>query len=146
MAAVTVHSDFGAQWKMSLFPLFSPPICNEVMGPDAVILVFCMPSFKPGFSLSFFTLIKRPFSSSSVYCHKGGIIYLSQVIDISPGNLDSSLCFIQPAFHMMYSAYKLNKQGDNLQPWHTLSQSGNSIRLYVFGLQNHCRWWLQPWN
>ena len=24
--------------------------------------------------------------------------------------------------------------------------SGNSVRLYVFGLQNHCRWWLQPWN
>ena len=19
-------------------------------------------------------------------------------------------------------------------------------RLYFFGLQNHCRWWLQPWN
>ena len=24
--------------------------------------------------------------------------------------------------------------------------SGNSIRLYFSGLQNHCRWWLQPWN
>ena len=24
--------------------------------------------------------------------------------------------------------------------------SGNSDRLYFFGLQNHCRWWLQPWN
>ena len=23
---------------------------------------------------------------------------------------------------------------------------GNSVRLYCFGLQNHCRWWLQPWN
>ena len=23
--------------------------------------------------------------------------------------------------------------------------SGNSVRLYYFGLQNHCRWWLQPW-
>ena len=23
--------------------------------------------------------------------------------------------------------------------------NGNSERLY-FGLQNHCRWWLQPWN
>ena len=22
--------------------------------------------------------------------------------------------------------------------------SGNSVRLYFFGLQNHCRWWLQP--
>ena len=24
--------------------------------------------------------------------------------------------------------------------------SGNSVRLYIFGLQNHGRWWLQPWN
>ena len=24
-----------------------------------------------------------------------------------------------PAFHMMYSACKLNKQGDNIQPWST---------------------------
>ena len=23
--------------------------------------------------------------------------------------------------------------------------SGNSVRLYFSGLQNHCRWWLQPW-
>ena len=23
---------------------------------------------------------------------------------------------------------------------------GNSVRLYFLGLQNHCRWWLQPWN
>ena len=23
---------------------------------------------------------------------------------------------------------------------------GNSDRLYFGGLQNHCRWWLQPWN
>ena len=24
--------------------------------------------------------------------------------------------------------------------------SGNNVRLYVLGLQNHCRLWLQPWN
>ena len=24
--------------------------------------------------------------------------------------------------------------------------SGNSVRLYFGGLQNHCRWWLQKWN
>jgi len=29
-------------------------------------------------------------------CHKGGVICISEVIDISPGNLDSSLCFLQP--------------------------------------------------
>ena len=24
--------------------------------------------------------------------------------------------------------------------------SENSERLYILGLPNHCRWWLQPWN
>ena len=24
--------------------------------------------------------------------------------------------------------------------------NGNGDRLYFWGLQNHCRWWLQPWN
>ena len=41
-----------------------PSICHGVMGPDAMILVFWMLSFKPAFSLSSFTFIKRLFSSS----------------------------------------------------------------------------------
>ena len=44
--------------------IFSPSICHVVMGPDSMILVFGMLSFKPAFSLSSFTLIKRHFSSS----------------------------------------------------------------------------------
>ena len=41
---------------------FSPSICHEVMVLDAMILVFSMLSFKPAFSFSSFTLIKRLFS------------------------------------------------------------------------------------
>ena len=37
----------------------SPSICHEVMGPDAMILVFWKLSFKPTFSFSYFTFIKR---------------------------------------------------------------------------------------
>jgi len=44
----------------------SPSISHEVMGPDAMILVFWMLSFKPTFSLSSFTFIKRLFGSSSL--------------------------------------------------------------------------------
>ena len=41
MAAVTICSDFGAQEnKISHVSTASPSICNEVMGLDAVILVF----------------------------------------------------------------------------------------------------------
>ena len=46
--------------------IVSPYTCQEVMRPDAMILVFWMLSFKPVFSLSSFTLIKRLFSSSSL--------------------------------------------------------------------------------
>ena len=44
----------------------SPSICHEVMGPDAMIFVFWMLSFKPTFSLSSYTFIKRLFSYSSL--------------------------------------------------------------------------------
>ena len=43
-----------------------PSICQEVMGPDVMILVFWMLGFKPIFSLSSFTFIRRLFSSSSL--------------------------------------------------------------------------------
>ena len=66
------------------------------MGLDAKILVFWMLNFKPTLSHFSFTFFKRLFSSSLLsairwcYC-------ISEVIDICPGNLDSSLCFIQPS-------------------------------------------------
>ena len=41
--------------------LVSPCICHEVMGLDAMVFVFWMLSFKPGFSLSSFTFIKLLF-------------------------------------------------------------------------------------
>ena len=53
----------------------SPSVCDEVMGPDAMILLFLMLSIKPTFSLSSFTFIKR------FFCHKGGVTCISEVID-----------------------------------------------------------------
>ena len=44
-----------------------PSNCHEVIGLDAMILIFRMLSFKPTFSLSSFTFIKRIFSSSSLW-------------------------------------------------------------------------------
>ena len=46
--------------------IFSPSVGHEVMGPDAMIYIFWILSFKPAFSLSSFTFIKRLFSSSSL--------------------------------------------------------------------------------
>ena len=64
MAAVTTYSDFGAQenkvWHY--FHCF-PVVCHDFNGPDAMIFLFLMLSFKPTFSLSSFTFIKRLFCS-----------------------------------------------------------------------------------
>ena len=45
--------------KSATVSTFSSSICHEVMGPDAMILVFWMLSLKPTFSLSSFTFIKK---------------------------------------------------------------------------------------
>ena len=50
---------------------FSPSICHEVMGLDAMILVFWRLSFKSAFSFSSFTLIKRFCSSTSLSATTG---------------------------------------------------------------------------
>ena len=52
--------------KSNTVSTFFPSVYNEVIGLDSMILVFWMLSFKPAFSLSSFTLIKRLFSSSSL--------------------------------------------------------------------------------
>ena len=46
--------------------IVSSSICHEVMGPNAMIFVFQMLSFKPAFSLPSFTCIKSLFSSFSL--------------------------------------------------------------------------------
>ena len=63
MAAVTICSDFGAPQNKVWYCFHCfPTISHEVMGPDAMILVFWMMSFKPTFSLSSFTFIKKLFN------------------------------------------------------------------------------------
>ena len=89
------------------------------MGPDAMILVFWMLSFKPTFSLSSFTFSKL-FSSvlSSIRVVSSAYLWL---LIFLPAILIPACASSSPAFLLMYSAYKLSKQGDNIQPWHTPS-------------------------
>ena len=76
--------------------IVSPSICHELMGPDAMILSFL--NFKKFRVLS--QLFHSPLSLLSrgslvlfAYCHKGGVICISEVTDISSRKLDSSLSF-----------------------------------------------------
>ena len=65
MAEITICIDFRAQKiKSDTVSTLSPSISHKMMGPDAMIFIFWMLSFKPSFSLS--TFIKRLFSSSSL--------------------------------------------------------------------------------
>ena len=101
VAAVTICSDFGAP-KNKVCHCF-PSICHEVMGPDAMILVFWMLSFKPTISLSSFTVIKRLFSSllyairvvSSAYLRL--LIFLPAVLILACGS--SSPTFLICTLH-----------------------------------------------
>ena len=100
-------SDFGGQY-----------ICNEVMGPDTTILVFWMLSFKPNFLLSYFTFIKRFFSSSLSCIRVGSLAYLRLLLFLL-AILTPVCAKFSPVLLLMYCAYKLNEQGDNIQPWCT---------------------------
>ena len=99
--------------------IVSPSICHEVMGLEAVILVFWMLNFKPAFSLSSCTLIKRFFSSSLLSAIRViSCAYLKFLIFL-PAIFILACDASSSAFHMMFSAYKLNKQGDNIHPCYT---------------------------
>ena len=109
---------------------FSPSICHEVMGPDAIIFVFWMLSFKPTFSLYSFTFIKRLFSSLLSAIRVVSSIYPRLLIFL-PAILIPACASSSPAFLMMYSAYTLNKQGDNMQPWCIPFLFGTSLLFHV---------------
>ena len=84
-----------------------------------MILVFWMLSLKPTFSLSSFTFIKRLFSSSSLSAIRVVSSAYLRLLIFLLAILIPACASSSPAFLMIYSVHKLNKQGDNIQPWHT---------------------------
>ena len=104
--------------KSVIVSTVSPSIWHEAMGLDAMILVFWMLSFKPTFSL-YFTFSKRLFSSYSLSTIRvvlsAYLRLLAFLLAVFIPVYDSSSL----TFCMMYSAYRLNKHGDNIQPWCT---------------------------
>ena len=82
----------------------SSSISHEVMGPDAMILVFWVLSFKPAFSLSSYTFIKRSFSSSSLSVIRVVSSAYLRLLIFLPAILIPACVSSSPAFLMMYSA------------------------------------------
>ena len=120
MAAITICSDFGAPQNkvyhcFHCFAIYLPGSdrtgCHD--------FVFWMLSFKPTFSLSSFTFIKRHFSSSLLSAIRVVSSAYLRLLIFSLAILIPACASSSLAFYMMDCAYKLNKQGDNIQPWHT---------------------------
>ena len=119
MAAVTICSDFGAtKNSLTVFPLLPPlfPMKRWDQMPWS--------SFSECWALS--QLVHSPLSLSS----RGFLVllhflpwgwYYVHICSSSflPAILIPACASSSPAFLMIYSAYKLNKQGDNIHPWHT---------------------------
>ena len=104
-----------------------------------------MLSFKSTFSLSSFTFIKRLFSSSLSAIRMVPSVYMRLRIFLL-AILILACASSSPAFHLMYSAFKLNKQGDNIQPRHTplslqLFSKYRSSQQQVFQMLNHFSLW-----
>ena len=86
--------------KSAILSTVSPFICHEVMGLDAMILVFWMLSFKPTFSLSSLTFIKGLFSSSLSAVRVVSSAYLKLLIFL-PAILIPACASSSPEFLMM---------------------------------------------
>ena len=121
MAAITICSDFGAPKNKVCHCIHCCPIylprsdgtrCHDISFLN-------IKSFKLVFSLSSFTLINRLFSSSLLSPIRVVSSAYLRLLLFLPVTLIPACASSSPTFHMMYSAYKLNKQGDNIQPWHT---------------------------
>ena len=82
------------------------------MEPDAMIFIFWMLSFKPTFSLFSFTFIKRLFSASSLSAIRVVSPAYLRLLIFLPAVLIPACDSSSPAFCMIYSAYKINKQGN----------------------------------
>ena len=90
--------------SLSLFPFPPPSICHEVMGWDAMILVFWMLNFKPPFSFYSFTFINRLYSSSSLSTIRViSSVYL-RLLRLWPLFLPSALCPLL-SFFSLWDSY-----------------------------------------
>ena len=144
MAAVTICSDFGApKIKSVTVSILLPIIFHEVMGPDAMTLVVWMLNFKPTFSLSF-TFIKRLFSYSSLSAIRVVSSAYLRLLIFRPAILIPACASSSPEFLMMYSAYKLNKHSNNIEPWCTPFPIWNQsvVPCPVLTIMLDCSGWL----
>ena len=120
MAAITICSDFRApQNKFSHCFHCLPIYLLWSYGTRCHDLSFMNVELKAKIFTLLFHFHQEALQFFFTFCHKGGVICISEVIDISLAILIPTCASSSSAFLMMYSAYELNKQGDNIQPGYT---------------------------
>ena len=133
MAEASIHSDFWRPWRENLscfdFFLFYLP---WVMGTESMILFF------------WYGVLSQLLHSTLSLSSRGSLVPLVSAISVVSSEYLRLLIFLlatliaafnssSPAFHMVYSAYKLNKQGDSIRLCCTsfpiLNQSVSSCKV-----------------
>ena len=122
LAAVTICSDFGGPQNkvchcLQCFPIYFPwsdgTRCHDLS------------SLNVEFEANIFTFIKRLTSSPSLSAIRVVSSAYLRLLIFLLAILIPACASSSPVFLMMCSAYKLNKQGDNIQSWHTPSPIWN---------------------
>ena len=119
---------------------FAIPLCSATF------------AFKPSFSnecsclISFFPSWNRSkWHTSEIYTSH---FFFGQSTKSSPSHFSPPKWVVVSPDYPKYSVIKQLDHG--IRSHHFMGNrwgnSGNSVRLYFLGLQNHRRWWLQPWN
>ena len=107
--------------KFVTVSIVSPSICHEVMALDAMIFVFECWALSQLFH-SPFIFIKRLFSSSSFSAMSVVSSAYQRLLIFLPAILIPACTSPSLTFCLMYSAYKLSKQGNNMH-----------VLLFLFG-------------
>ena len=155
MAAITISSDFGAQknkvWQFPLFPhLFAMKFWDQMPWSLfsecwALTQLTCLlrnlyagqeATVRTGHGTTHWYQIGKGVCQT-VYCHPAHLTSMQstswEMLDWNKHKLEARL----PGEISVTSHYFMGNRWGN---------SRNSVRLHFLGLQNHCRWWLQPWN
>ena len=115
--------DLGLEFQASFFTLlfYSSKVKVKFVQlcPTLCHPMDCSPSGSSIYGILQAKILKWVAISSLLYANRVVSSIHLRLLIFLPSILISACASSSPAFHRMYSAYKLNKQGDNMQPWRT---------------------------
>ena len=75
------------------------------------------------------------------------IIWWCPCVESSLVLLEEGVCYDQCILLAKLNIQKTKIMASGpITSWEIDGETVKTVRLYFWGLQNHCRWWLQPWN